>query len=144
MCQLCSITTLASSARWPKPLEPSISDLNFLIICVHDQHEAWKKSENADTCKALLSLLRTLSGALTSLGHERSAWWKSKTPLIKQLKTEVSGQSERKLTELHKINNSAVDRIEGMEAKVGGFVRWSLGLEGGLEELLKGEEGEAK
>jgi len=61
-------------------------------------------------------------------------------PLIKQLKAEVSSQSERKLTESHKINNSAVDRIEGMEAKVGGFVRWSLGLEGGVEELLEGKE----
>jgi hypothetical protein len=46
------------------------------------------------------------------------------------------------LTELHKINNSAVDRIEGMEAKLGGFVRWSFGLEGGVEELLGGGERE--
>jgi hypothetical protein len=67
--------------------------------------------------------------------------WKSKTPLIKQLKEEVS--SERKLTELHKINNAAVERMEGMEAKLGGFVRWSLGMEGGVEELLREEvEGE--
>ena len=146
MCQLCSISTLATSARWPKPLESSISDLSFLITCIHSQHEAWKKAEgtaavtNTNTNEeraALLSLLRTLSGTLTSLGHERSAWWKSKAPLIKQLKEEVSG--ERKLTELHKINNAAVERIEGMEAKLGGFVRWGLGLEGGVEELLKGE-----
>ena len=146
MCQLCSISTLATSARWPKPLESSISDLSFLITCIHTQHVAWKKAEatNTDTDNArgaLISLLRTLSGALTSLRHERTAWWKSKTPLIKQLKENVSGQSERKLTELHKINNSAVERIEGMEAKLGGFVRWSLGLEGDVEALLKGEEG---
>jgi TolA-binding protein len=82
---------------------------------------------------AELSLLSATSAA--------TAWWKSKTALIKQLKQEVSGQSERKLTELHKINNSVVDRIEGLEAKLGGFVRWTLGLEGGVEELLKGGEG---
>jgi hypothetical protein len=47
------------------------------------------------------------------------------------------------LTELHKINNAAVERIEGMEATLGGFVRWSLGMEGGVEELLREEvEGE--
>ena len=122
-----------------------MSDLQFLMTFIHSQHEAWEESEvtkrndNNDARSALLSLLRTLSGALTSLGHERTAWWKSKTALIKQLKQEVSGQSERKLMELHKINNSVVDRIEGMEAKLGGFVRWGLGLEGGVEELLKGE-----
>jgi hypothetical protein len=98
--------------------------------------------KTTDDRDALPSLLRTLKGALTSLSHERSAWWKSKSPLIKQLKEDVSGQSERRLTELHKINNSAVDRIEGMEAKLGGFVRWSFGLEGGVEELLGGGERE--
>ena len=95
MCQFCSISTLATSARWPKPLESSISALGFLITCIHSQHEAWKKAEDTTTVTntntneergALLSLLRTLSGTLTSLGHERSAWWRSKTPMIKQLK----------------------------------------------------------
>jgi len=146
MCQLCPISTVAATGRWPKPLESSISDLNFLITCIHSQHEAWKKAEGTTTGTntntneeraALLSLLRTLSGTLTSLGHERIAWWRSKTPLIKQLKEEVLG--ERKLTELHKINNAAVERIEGMEAKLSGFVRWGLGLEGGVEELLMEE-----
>jgi hypothetical protein len=105
MCQICTITTLSTSARWPKPLEPSISDLHFLITCIHDHHAAWEKQQktltatnttttlttsynsttttNANTqTKPLLSLLRTLSASLTSLEHERAAWWKSKTPLI--------------------------------------------------------------
>lgn len=167
MCQLCPISHLATSARWPKPLEPSIADLTFLITCIHDEHEKWKSattSTNASTNTntntstqntststtttnpasshtALLPLLRDLSAALTSLTHERAAWWKSKTPLIKQLRDEVSGTSERKLTELQKINNAAGERIEGMEAKLGGFVRWSLGMEGGVGELLRGGEG---
>lgn len=145
MCQLCSISTLATG-RWPKRLESSISDLSFLISCIHSQHEAWKKAEDTTTTTntneergALLSLLRTLSDTLTSLGHERSAWRRSKTPMIKQLKEDLLGQSERKLTELHKIYDAAVERIEGIEAKLGGFVRWVLELEGGVEELLKGE-----
>jgi hypothetical protein len=81
MCQLCPISTLATSARWPKPLEPSIADLSFLITCIHTQHAAWKKAETSNMDvdnaqrSALLSLLRTLSGALTSLGHERGAWY---------------------------------------------------------------------
>jgi hypothetical protein len=160
MCQICTITTLSTSARWPKPLEPCIADLHFLITCVHDKHAAWEKQQksltstrtsstsattttntNAQT-KPLLSLLRTLSASLTSLEHERAAWWKSKTPLIKALKDEVSGQSEKRLTELHKINNSAIERLEGMEAKLGGFVRWTMGVKGGVEELCKGGDGE--
>lgn len=142
MCQLCPISTLAT-ARWPKPLESSITDLTFLISCIHTQHVAWKKAEAEASVNienertALLSLLRTLSGTLTSLSHERRAWWQSKTPLIKELKEDVSGQG--KLTQLHKINNAAAERIEGMEAKLGGFVRWSLGMEGGVEGLLNGE-----
>jgi len=80
MCQLCPISALATSARWPKPLESSIADLSFLVTCIHTQHVAWKKAEATDTDVdnargALLSLLRDLSGALTSLGHERSAWY---------------------------------------------------------------------
>jgi hypothetical protein len=165
MCQICTITTLSTSARWPKPLEPSISDLHFLITCIHDHHAAWEKQQktltatnttttlttsynsttttNANTqTKPLLSLLRTLSASLTSLEHERAAWWKSKTPLIKALKDEVSGQSEKRLTELHKINNSAIERLEGMEAKLGGFVRWTMGVKGGVEELCRGGDGE--
>jgi hypothetical protein len=171
MCQICTITTLSTSARWPKPLGSSIADLHFLITCVHDQHAAWEKQQKSltatDTANTLspnttaalttsynsttttntqtttlLSLLRTLSASLTSLEHERAAWWKSKTPLIKSLKDEVSGQSVKRLTELHKINNSAISMLGGMEAKLGGFVRWTMGLKGGVEELCRGGDGE--
>jgi hypothetical protein len=172
MCQICTITTLSTSARWPKPLESCIADLHFLITCVHDQHAAWEKQQkiltatnttntlnpntaslatsynsttatNANTqTKPLLFLLRTLSASLISLEHERAAWWKSKTPLIKSLKDEVSGQSEKRLTELHKINNSAISMLEGMEAKLGGFVGWTMGVKGGVEELCRGGDGE--
>ncbi|KAM0718415.1 hypothetical protein Q7P37_005485 [Cladosporium fusiforme] len=136
MCQLCSIPTLASSSRWPKPLEQSISDLNFMVKCAHDEHETWRRthqpSAKVPPPNSLLELLGTITTAIASLECERVEWWKSKTPLIKELKESLDGKSEKKLTELHKINNSAVERIEAMEAKVGGFVRWSLGVEGGL------------
>lgn len=151
MCQVCTpISALASSGRWPKPLESSIADLNFLVTCIHSEQEHINRNDEKDTsnddkgicnsCDALFSLLRDLHAMLTSLDHERAAWWKSKAPMIRQLKEEVSTTSERKLTELHKINNACTERIEGMEAKLGLYVRWSLGLKGGIEELLKGGE----
>lgn len=86
MCQFCSISTLATSARWPKPLESSISALGFLITCIHSQHEAWKKAEDTTTDTNTNTNTNEERGTLTSLGHERSAWWRSKTPMIKQLK----------------------------------------------------------
>jgi hypothetical protein len=49
MCQICTITTLSTSARWPKPLGSSIADLHFLITCVHDQHAAWEKQQKSLT-----------------------------------------------------------------------------------------------
>lgn len=78
MCQVCTpISTLASSTRWPKPLEPSIADLNFLLTCIHCQHERWKaksNSSNDNDLNALLSLIRDLCALLTSLDHGRTAW----------------------------------------------------------------------
>lgn len=146
MCQVCTpISTLATSGRWPKPLESSVNDLKFLLTCIHseqEQIESHDQKNNENSRDALLSSLCDLSAMLTSLKHERTTWWKSKAPMIKQLKEEVSGTSERKLTELHKINNACTERIEGMEAKLGLYVRWSLGLKGGVEELLNGGERE--
>lgn len=57
MCQLCSIPTLASSVRWPKPLESSITDLDFLVEYAHDQHKTWcstlQASDNVPPPQAL-------------------------------------------------------------------------------------------
>jgi hypothetical protein len=41
---------------------------------------------------------------------------------------------------LHKINNDVNERIETMSAKLGTFVKWSLGLNGGIWELQKGHK----
>lgn len=62
-------------------------------------------------------------------------WWKSKAALLKWLKEDLDLKSEGRVRELHKINNSATERIEAMRAKVGVFVKWSLGMEGGLAAL---------
>jgi len=40
-----------------------------------------------------------------------------------------------RLTELQRINGKCVDMVADMTAKLGGFARWNLGLEGGLREL---------
>lgn len=151
MCQLCRITPTATSARWPKPVESSIADLNFLVTYAHDQHEAWQKSQQnqdgtnnatvTDPLAALLETLRTLSTALTPFERERMAWWKGKAALVKKLNLDVGADGQAKLTELHKINNCARERVEVMEARLGGFVKWTCGVEGGVEALM-GEEGE--
>jgi hypothetical protein len=41
---------------------------------------------------------------------------------------------------LHKINNDVNERIETMSAKLGTFVKRSLGLNGGIWELQKGHK----
>jgi hypothetical protein len=49
-------------------------------------------------------------------------------------KFELEGD-QKKLSELHKINNATTMRFEEMQAKFGGFVKWSLGMNGGVFEL---------
>jgi hypothetical protein len=143
MCQICTITTLSTSNYLrPRPARCLGKQQKSLTSTSTSSTSATTTTNTNAQTKPLLSLLRTLSASLTSLEHERAAWWKSKTPLIKALKDEVSGQSEKRLTELHKINNSAIERLEGMEAKLGGFVRWTMGVKGGVEELCKGGDGE--
>jgi hypothetical protein len=39
------------------------------------------------------------------------------------------------LTELQKINNKTASQIESMQAKLGTFVKWSLGMNCGIWEL---------
>ena len=43
----------------------------------------------------------------------------------------------RKVTDVHLINNSAADRVLAMEAKVGGFARWTLEIKEGVDGLLE-------
>lgn len=242
MCQLCTIKTLASTHRWPKPLEPHQADIAFLVDAAHEefikydaertkdkkartaleaamtlsipappllpsievkssepspkncsaeqavelatkfrdrdypeyialyntvkppaataqQHqavaqqlptrfthlEATKKAISTAAAKlhsneapaSLQDLLCTLSHELDVLESDREKWWTSpeKRRLRQQLEQDCN---QRKLSDLHKINNGAAERVEAMVAKLGAFVKWSIGLRGGVEELMGG------
>lgn len=43
----------------------------------------------------------------------------------------------KKAIEIHKINNATISKIESVEARVGGFAKWALAIEGGIEALLE-------
>lgn len=141
MCQLCGIRAIASQHRWPKPFEPSVKDLDFLVETSHDDYTANNSACSAkETIPAsLLDELRLLATALDQLEADREAWWSTpdKRNVRKRLDLECDG---KKLTELHKINNATKERIEAMRARLGMFVKWSLGMNGGIWELVAGEE----
>lgn len=171
MCQLCAIKTLNTSARWPKPLEPSVKDLNFLIDIIHEEfqeHETTRKNQSptrspqtnvkstttatptsttttSTTTKGitinslpatLLENTRLLHATLSHLDESRREWWIS--PAKRAQRKQFEDSDGAKLTALHKVNNATVERIEAMEAKLGGFVVWGLGLRGGVWELENG------
>ncbi|KAI6879908.1 hypothetical protein KC360_g7640 [Hortaea werneckii] len=139
MCQICSIKQIASQDRWPKPLESAVQDINFLIQTIHTDYEANKSQCGTKETiqEELLENLRLLSLALEQLDHDREAWWYSPEKKEQRRRLEGEGQ-DRKLTELQKINNAAATMVEGMHAKLGGFVKWSLGMNGGIWELEQG------
>ncbi|KAI6790240.1 hypothetical protein KC361_g8031 [Hortaea werneckii] len=139
MCQICSIKQIASQDRWPKPLESAVQDINFLIQTIHTDYEANKSQCGTKETipEELLENLRLLSLALEQLDHDREAWWYSPEKKEQRRRLEGEGQ-DRKLTELQKINNAAATMVEGMHAKLGGFLKWSLGMNGGIWELEQG------
>ena len=137
MCQLCAITDISTQARWPKALEPSIKDIDFLITTAHDEYEANKAAcQNKTTIPAsLLDVLRLLATAIDELEVDREEWWTA--PERKDLRRRLDSACDyKKMTELQKINNTTSERIEAMQAKLGTFVKWSLGMNGGIWELV--------
>lgn len=141
MSQLCTIKSVASRDRWPKPLEHHKADIDLLITSAHDEYAAYQILKQADNAtkppESLLEPLRLLATVLEDLEEGRQGWWTSpeKRALRKRLEEECD---QKKLTELHKINNGTVERIEAMSAKLGQFVKWSLGMNGGIWELKEG------
>ena len=138
MCQLCTIRDIATQGPWPKPLELPIKDVDFLITTAHDDYEANKaKCQNKVTIPAsLLDVLRLLATAMDELEVDRENWWMA--PEKKDLRRRLDAQCDyEKMTKLQKINNTTSDRIEAMQAKLGTFVKWSLGMNGGLWELVE-------
>lgn len=139
MCQVCAIKQLAAKERWPKSVEAHKRDLNFLVDAIHDEYLKYqaKKLNTPSTTlpSSLLELLRTLSHQLDVLESDREIWWTS--PEKRALRQHPETESDQKrLSELHKINNTTVSSIETLEAKLGQFVRWGLGLNGGIEYVV--------
>ena len=141
MCQLCAIKDIASRDRWPKDMEPHKKDIDFLVTSAHDEYSTSRPkspSKTADSLKAydsLLEILRLLSALLEDIESDREKWWTSprKREQRKNLEMECD---QKKLSELHKINNKVTERIEAMNARLGMFVKWSLGMNGGVWELV--------
>ena len=131
MCQSCTIKPFASRDRWPKPLEHHKADIELLITSAHDEYIAFQDlkilNKEARAPEPLLELLRLLATVLDGLEDDRQAWWTS--PEKRELRRRLEeGCDQKKLTELHKINNGTIERIEAMSAKLGQFVKWSLGM----------------
>lgn len=47
---------------------------------------------------------------------------------------------QRKLSDLHKINNTTIDSIKSLSAKLGAYGKWTLGLNGGIGEPMNVEQ----
>ncbi|KAK5138108.1 hypothetical protein LTR08_004803 [Meristemomyces frigidus] len=138
MCQLCAIKDQNTQVRWPKPLESPIKDIDFIVTTAHDDYEANKAScrDRTTIPASLLDALRLLATAIDELEADREKWWMA--PEKKELRRRLNADcDQKKLTELQKINNATTDRIEAMQAKLGTFVKWSLGMNGGIWELVE-------
>ena len=148
MCQLCTIKDLATRDRWPKPLEHHKSDIEFLITSAHDEYNTFKtpkatspepNATKPKTPDSLLDILRLLAIVLEELESDRQKWWTSPEKREQRRRLEEEAD-QRKLSALHKINNEMNERIEAMSAKLGLFVKWSLGMNGGVWELREGHK----
>lgn len=157
MCQLCILITISQNSRWPKPLEPLVSDLHLLVTTAHSEFAFSKPSTTPDTKansysnppttststtititstpaqntkSSLLTTLREIKTLLEVLEEERTTWWDNKA---KERKFWRETYQEDKITKINVVNNKTVDMIEGLKARLGTFCRWSLGLEDGVE-----------
>ncbi|KAK4629411.1 hypothetical protein CLAFUR4_08631 [Fulvia fulva] len=143
MCQICSIKEAAAKERWPKPVEASKKDLIFLVDSIHTEYIQYnnvkRSTPNAPPPDALLDLCRMLSDQLDALEVDREAWWTSPEKRATRQRLEAD-LDQKRLSALHKINNSCIESIEGLSAKLGGFVKWSLNMNGGVWELMNGHK----
>ncbi|KAH0284896.1 hypothetical protein M436DRAFT_52817 [Aureobasidium namibiae CBS 147.97] len=161
MCQLCSLNTISTSSRWPKALEPLISDLSLLVTTAHTELNCPPKNSAASSAEEknpsslstttkititttaqqkpslLIPTLRDISTLLEVLEDERAQWWQAKAPERKFWRETCQ---EEKLTKINVVNNKTVEMIEEFKAKLGIFCRWSLGLVDGVEGLGGGEK----
>ena len=152
MCQLCTLSTISTSSRWPKPLEPLISDLSLLITTAHSVLSTHKLNSAAPGTQdkkppthstsitittapkpsPLIPTLRDINTLLEVLEDERLKWWQAKAS---ERKFWRETYQEDKLTKINVVNNKTTEMIENLKAKLGLFCRWSLGMEDGVEGL---------
>lgn len=145
MCQLCQIKDIAARDRWPKAIDHHKSDINFLVTSAHDEYTTTtssksqtKPSDRVQASAPVLDFLRLLSALLEQVDADREAWWTSPAKREQRRKLEMECE-QKKLSELHKINNKVVEGVEAMNARLGLFVKWSLGMNGGVWELVASE-----
>lgn len=144
MCQLCAIKDIAARDRWPKDMEYHKGDIKFLVESAHDEYSTSRPKTDKDASQtttqavkaseALLELLRLLATLLSEVESDREKWWTSphKREQRKNLELECN---QKKLSNLHKINNTVSECIESISARPGMFVKWSLGMNGGVWEV---------
>lgn len=143
---------MTSSERWPKPLEPHIKDLTFLIDTAHDEHSTFDlsqqpsqpltpntpKSTDLSTAHHIsrthLLTLRDISTLVTAIEDARKEWWNSEEKRRQRAVWTEKGE-EAKLVGLQKVNNKTIEGIEAVRARLGVYVRWSLGFAGGIAEV---------
>ena len=108
-----------------------------LRLCGSQQLTILWTAIGKDAPEPPISFLMTIRDIFTMVGtleEEREKWWTS--PLKRSQRREWEERSENaKLVGLHKVNNSTNSMIESVKARLGGFVKWTLGIHGGLEEV---------
>lgn len=166
MCQLCLISTITNGSRWPNPTTSSVEDVIFLATTCHEQYSSWQsKARTSQVSPSLSSATFSASverstttpdikvsktapktlhedtcllvTAVKDLEDQRQSWWAGKFGMVRKLQDSCHEGDAEKATEIHKINNTTIGKIESVEARAGGFVKWALGIEGGVEALLK-------
>ncbi|KAG9581638.1 hypothetical protein KCU77_g13146, partial [Aureobasidium melanogenum] len=129
MCQLCVFNTISQSSRWPKPLEPLISDLPLLVNTTNSEFNSIKPSTAEDTSDklhlipsttsttitiiktatnstattrtSLLTTLRDIKTLLELLDEERIKWWNAKA---KERKYWRETYQQDKITKINVVN----------------------------------------
>lgn len=121
-------------------MEPHKKDIDFLVTSAHDEYSA-SRSKAPNTTKpvkasdSLLEMLRLLFPLLEDMESDREKWWTS--PQKRERRKKLEPECDQKeLSELHNINNEVTESIEVMNGRLGTFVKWSLGMNGGVWELV--------
>lgn len=152
MCQLCRVTDIADRDRWvhapslkralpnhpltqpqPKPLEPTLAELRDVVRRAHPDVKAYNNGNQPPSParerhrQGLVTTARVVLAALALLESERGEWWARKGAQRREWERAAAWQ---RLTALQSVNNKTQAMVREMEAKVGMFARWSLGVEG--------------